>query len=209
MGICKYQRDYVRDFALTKASGKEMMELGDQVINPTLAEEIGFNVAKPYYSSLGYKHTSVDTNGNNGAIPHDLTKENKSFENKFDVITNHGTSEHIIDQYSLFKNLHDWGNLGCVYVHVVPMDSEEHKELIGRPWPRHGFWEYNTNFWVDLAEACGYELVSSTTEVRNPAVNFPLNYYSSGVYIKRKDSKFINKEGFNNLMKNNLKRCYL
>jgi len=209
MAICKYQRDYIKDFVLSNTNGKEMLELGDQVLNPYLADEVGFKVAKPYYESLGYNHTSVDTNGNNGAVKHDLTKPKAQFNNKFDIITNHGTSEHVINQYSLFKHLHDWGGEGCIYAHVVPLDAEEHKAILGRPFPKHGFWEYSTKFWVELAKSCNYELISATTDVRNPAVKYPVNHYSSGVYRKTADSKFISEEEFNKLVKNHLTRCHI
>lgn len=209
MAICKYQRDYIRDFVLPKLSGNEMLELGDQVLNPYLAEEVGFNVAKPYYISLGYNHTSVDTNGNNGAIKHDLTNPRDEFNNKFNIITNHGTTEHVIDQYSVFNHLHDWGAEGCIYAHVVPLDAEEHKAILGRPFPKHGFWEYSIKFWIELAKACNYELISATTDVRNPAVKYPVNHYSSGAYRKTSDSKFIGKDEFNNIVKKHLTRCHI
>ncbi len=209
MAICKYQRDYIKEFALPKTEGKKMLELGDQILNPFLAEEVGFKVAKPYYKSLGYDHTSVDMNGKNGSVRHDLTKPRAEFNNKFDIITNHGTSEHVIDQYTVFKNLHEWGAEGCVYAHVVPLDAEEHKAILGRPFPKHGFWEYSIKFWVELAKACGYELVSATTDVRNPAVKYPVNHYSSGSYIKSPGSKFVEKAEFNELVKNHLTRCLI
>jgi len=209
MAICEYQSKFIQKYVIANAEGKEMLELGDQVINPWYAEKIKFNVAKPYYTSLGYIHTSVDMNGKNGAVRHDLTKPRAEFNGKFHIVTNHGTSEHVIDQYSVFKQLHDWGAEGCVYGHAVPMDSEQHKTLLNRPWPKHGFWEYNTEFWSELAKACNYELITATTEVRNPAVKYPMCYYSSGAYIKTKDSKFIEKVEFNELVKKHLKRCHL
>jgi len=208
MGICRYQLTYVETHALANANGKKMLELGDQILNPYLAKEINFNVAKPYFSSIGYDHTSVDLNRKNGAEGHDLTKPKNDWNNHFNIVTNHGTSEHVVDQYAVFKNLHDWGCEGCIYAHCVPMDSEEHKGLTNRPWPRHGYWEYNTKFWEALAEVCGYELLSATNEVRNPAKNGnPINYYSSGVYKKTSESKFVDKDKFNDIVKKYMKRC--
>jgi hypothetical protein len=207
MGICKNQMKYVKENVLNKAKGKNMLELGDQVLDNFISDEVGFNIAKPYYASLGYNHTSVDINGKNGAVNHDLTKPRSEFNNKFNIVTNHGTSEHIIDQYGVFKQLHDWGAEDCVYTHIVPLTPEEHKAILGRPFPRHGFWEYSTKFWVELSKACNYELVSATTDVRNPAVKYPVNHYSSGTYIKTKESKFVDKKTFNDLVNKYMRKC--
>lgn len=208
MAICRYQMNFIEEYVLPNAKNYQMLELGDQIFNPFLAQEINYEVAKSYYQSLGYDHTSIDTNGNNGAINHDLTKPKEEFNNKFGIITNHGTSEHIKDQYSLFKNLHDWGCEGCVYVHIVPLHSEEHKKILNKPFPNHGLYEYGTSFWRELSKACNYTLITSTTEVRNPAVKAPINHYSSGSYIKTKDSHFIDKETFNQILKENVNFCF-
>ena len=76
MGICKYQLTYIQKNALPHLTGHNMLELVDQVINPLLAKEIGFTVAKPYYKSLNFNHISFDLNGKNGSIKQDLTKQN-------------------------------------------------------------------------------------------------------------------------------------
>lgn len=208
MAICEYQRIFIKDYVLSNTDGKNMLELGDQVFDTnSMPKTITYSVAKPYYESLGYNHTSIDTNGNNGSINHDLTKENEIFNNHFDITTNHGTTEHIQDQYSVFKNLHNWGKIGCLYAHVVPLHPEEHIKLLGRPFPRHGLYEYHTDFWRSLCEACGYEMIIATTEVRNPALKYPLNYYSSSVYKKTEKSQFIDKNKFEEIKNKYIKNC--
>jgi hypothetical protein len=196
MGICEYQLAYVEEQALPHVVGKRMLELGDQVLNPGLAKRTGVRTGKQLYEMRGWDHVSMDLNGMHGAVVADLTTKHREFNRRFDIITNHGTSEHIRDQYSLFGNLHAWGDIGCVYVHVVPLCPEEHVAILGRPFPEHGFWEYGGEFWRRLCKACHYTLLSVTSSVRNAALSVPVNHYSSCVYVKGSSSHYIREEKF-------------
>ena len=205
MGICENQYSFVKKYGLDllKENNKYMLELGDQLLN---GNEI-FNglekgtPAKQFYTMSGYNHTSVDWNGKNGSIKVDLTKPYPKFINSFDIITNHGTTEHVHNQYSLFKNLHEWAKVGCIFVHCVPLDSEEHRQYINYEWPPHGDFEYSSKFWDELCREVGYELIINNGNlVRNPARSFPINYYSASSYRKINDTEFISKERFNTLL---------
>ena len=46
-----------------------------------------------------------DLNGKNGSIKVDLTKINTQYNNNYNIITDHGTIEHVEDQYMCFKNI--------------------------------------------------------------------------------------------------------
>ena len=156
----------------------------------------------------GYNHTSFDLNGNNGALRINLAKLNEKYNNSFDIITNHGTSEHVDDQYTLFKNLHNWGKGGCVYVHCVPLEGEEHKSYLNYEFPPHGEYEYSSKFWDELCLANNYEMIISTGNmVSNQAINYPKNFYSASCYKKKTDDPFISKDTFMNIFDRYCKDC--
>ena len=164
-----------------------------------MTEEFGVLSGKELYVSQGYDHTSFDWNGKRGSIAVDLTKLNENYNETFEIVTDHGTIEHIPEQYNVFKNLHNWGKEDDV--HIVPLHSMEHLGLVNRRFPPHGFYEYSTKFWVELCKACNYKLIDATNQVRNMESGNKLNHYSSCVYVKTKDSSFVEKTEFDELHK--------
>ncbi len=84
--------------------GLAMLELGDQAfynyddLLPYFAEfsyqSTGY-IAKPFFEHLGFKHTSIDYNGLNGAINLDVRKDLSGILPRFDVLTNLGFTEHV------------------------------------------------------------------------------------------------------------------
>lgn len=107
--------------------------------------------AKQLYEAKGYNHTSIDINGKDGALKIDLCKPiPKNMHTKFDLVTNYGTSEHILNQLMLFKNLVNLckhhGYLLCVFP-------------IGERWHKHSPYYYNFFFCIQLADALGLRLI--------------------------------------------------
>ena len=94
-----YEETILRRLNVTY-SGLHWCELGNQ--------RFGSVAAKTVYQRKGVIHTSIDINGLDGAIPLDLdTPIPANMRQKFRVVTNYGTSEHVNNQYSAFKNVHD------------------------------------------------------------------------------------------------------
>jgi hypothetical protein len=67
----------------------------------------------------------------------------------FDIITNHGTTEHIGDQMNAFRAIHDYAKLGALMVHYVPFGG----------FFNHGLYNYHPLFFVFLAHTNEYEIV--------------------------------------------------
>jgi len=132
----------------------KIIELGDQIIDESIRQEFGVTtgpVAKDYFTSLGYQHISIDINGKNRALQLDLSKEIKDsgLLNQFDVLTNHGTTEHVEDsQYICWKNVHNLIKLGGFIISFVP-SLEFYKE--------HCPWFYKKEFFAYFAEELGYK----------------------------------------------------
>lgn len=148
MGIGKPIQDYERktlDLINLDYEGLEWCELGNQ-------RTWERKPAKEIYISLGVNHTSLDLNGEDGALRVDLDVPVPSeLLNRFDVITNYGTLEHVNNQFQAFKNVHDMCKVGGIIIHVLPP--------VGN-WPNHCRYYYSKKFFEQLAEACKYELVN-------------------------------------------------
>lgn len=161
--------------------GLKMLELGDQVIKET--EPIEQKTGKDYFSHLGYNHTSVDLNGDHGAIVKDLTKEEQFLEwyNYFDIVTNAGTTEHVEPydkQYECYKILHNVAKVGAVTIHLIPdVDERDNKGI----WWKHCHYYYSYDFFEMLAKECEYKILD----------NVIINGLRSVAYVKTKDNKFM------------------
>ena len=66
--------------------------------------------SKFFYKILGIKeYTSIDINGEYNSIPHDLNKPftDKSKFNKFDIVTDYGSCEHVFNVGECYRTLHN------------------------------------------------------------------------------------------------------
>lgn len=117
-----------------------------------LRKKYGTKVAHLYLTKLGAEVVSIDINGKNGALALDLQEPLPTSLGKFDVIINGGTTEHIANQYAVFKNVHDLCRVGALMFHYVP--------AVGH-WLLHGFYGYPDTYFIDLAELCNYSIIAT------------------------------------------------
>jgi hypothetical protein len=105
--------------------------------------------ARLLYEALGLAYSWVDIDGREGALVLDLNFDEAPEEHrgKYGLVTNHGTSEHVLNQYNVFKMMHDFTKPGGIIVHAVPFTV--HLE--------HGFFNYQPNFFGALARYNSYE----------------------------------------------------
>jgi len=86
--------------------------------------------ARYFYESLGIKeYQCMDTNGDYGSIVHDLNKpfEDKSKFNKFDIVTDHGTTEHVFNIAECYKTMHNLTKPGgYIIVNQAVFNSVNH-----------------------------------------------------------------------------------
>src|SRR6516162_9395000 len=101
------------------------------------------------HGALGIKYGCVDVDGRVGSVVMDLNFDEvpAAHKGKYGLVTNHGTSEHIMNQYNVFKAMHEFARPGGVFVHAVPFTV--HLE--------HGFFNYQPNFFEALARYNSYE----------------------------------------------------
>lgn len=116
---------------------KSMYELGNKITNG-----IPYSV---FYRKLGIQYISIDINGRNGALKLDLTKP-INLKSR-DMVSNIGTTEHVINQEAVFRNIHNLSHFRMV--HWVPIEKER---------INHGFYGYNELFFLNLCELNNYEI---------------------------------------------------
>jgi cell division protein FtsB len=105
--------------------------------------------ARLLYEALGIEYNCVDVDGRSGTLVLDLNFDPAPEEhwNKYGLVTNHGTSEHIMNQLNVFKMMHEFAKPGGAIIHAVPFTV--HLE--------HGFFNYQPNFFEALARYNSYE----------------------------------------------------
>ena len=86
-----------------------------------------------------------------------IIPEKYKFIKVYDLVINNGTGEHIFDQYSLFKNIHNLCNLNGLMLHILPFID----------WINHGFYNFHPIFFADLSAANDYEIIKLSMADRN------------------------------------------
>jgi len=200
-------------------NGLKMLELGNQFYFeeqtsewagynkcvPINYSDFGFNntshIIKYFFEHLGIIHTSIDYNGLDGALKCDLRDDlYEILKSKFDIITNLGTTEHVgedltndddlyFNQYQCFKNLHNLGNIGCIYYHVLPLTKN---------WYKHGACDYSFNFFNVLINKCPYQNIFEPF-LEDYRVKYSNSMNENSIclcYMKVSDEPFISFEEF-------------
>ena len=166
--------------------GLKICELGNQYVK----DHPKFKTAKQYLTTLGVDHISFDLNGEDGAMKIDLSIPIVQWNNYFEMVTNYGTSEHVSNQYMVFKNIHDLVRKGGVMVHASPEAGY---------WCHHGKVNYEKWFFDKLAEKNNYEVIvgKSIKKLDRP---LPKDlYFLCAVMIKKSNKEFISIEDFNDI----------
>ncbi len=164
----------------------QMCELGSQIMSN------GTTPAKDYYktSKKVLEHVSLDLNGLYGSLIVDLCHPiHESFINRFHLVTNYGTTEHVNNQYQVFKNIHDMCRVNGVMIHILPIPNN---------WLNHCRYYYPKNFFNDLSKLCNYKILR--IEIKN-AFNPPVPKKNL-IYIafcKQKKNEFVSKKIFKTL----------
>ena len=106
--------------------------------------------AKALYSSLGItEYSSFDINGEIGAIPIDLNLELKdnSLFNKFDIVTDFGTCEHIFNVSECYKTIHKITKVnGLIIINQSVFKG-------------NGYFQFDRSFMEGIAAANNYKII--------------------------------------------------
>jgi hypothetical protein len=109
----------------------------------------GIAASRHLHEHLGFGYGCVDLDGNFGAVALDLNFDPVPPEhaNRYGLTTNHGTTEHVLNQYNAFKAIHDFTKPGGLMLHGLPFTV--HLD--------HGFFNYQPNFFEALARYNSYK----------------------------------------------------
>ncbi len=105
--------------------------------------------ARDLYENLGMQYACLDVDERFGSLMLDLNFDEIPSEHRdrYDLTTNHGTSEHVLNQYNVFKMVHDLTRPGGLILHAVTFTV--HLE--------HGFFNYHPQFFRALGMVNSYE----------------------------------------------------
>lgn len=157
---------------------KSVMEIGSQdihadvqelntVLSATLKKKTNVKCPKDIYALLGLEsYQCIDADGRHGAYVFDLNEDIRAtgFNNQYDLITNYGTTEHCINQYNAFKNIHDLCGDGGIMIHYVPFQG----------YVNHGYFNYQPSFFYDMVRANDYSIIGEYLTIGNN--NLIVNY---------------------------------
>jgi hypothetical protein len=116
-----------------------MLELGGKINAPY--------TYKAWFESLGWRHVSVDWNGDHGALKKDL--RTPLGLGTFDVVTNIGTTEHVDGQAGVWRNVLEAMHVGSLLLSTTPLPGD---------WPWHGKWHVDQQWYIELCEFNGLRL---------------------------------------------------
>jgi hypothetical protein len=126
---------FIRHCNAPPPSSREVAKLADGGLAGDLFERCGFT------------YRSIDLSRDRHVLRMDFNVDALPAEHvaRYQWVTNHGTSEHILNQWNVFKTMHDACAVGGVIYHNVPMCD-----------PLHGIFAYSPKFFTELARANGY-----------------------------------------------------
>jgi hypothetical protein len=124
---------------------------GRKIQNPALLNTTNTNQqpARLLYEGLGIKYFCTDVDGRDYTIVLDLNFDPvpQDHNGRYGLVTNHGTAEHVFNQYNVFKAMHDFARPGAVLIHGMPFIV----------FQDHGFFNYQPEFFEALARCNSYE----------------------------------------------------
>lgn len=135
---------------LTPLVGSSMLELGNKR-NHRLSQAY-----KYFFTRRGFRHVSIDLNGQDDALPLDLGEPLNL--GTFDMVTNLGTSEHVENQVGVWHNMLDAMHVGSVLCCATPAPGN---------WPWHGRYYPEEQFYWELSDRNGLK-VERMAEIGSP-----------------------------------------
>ena len=114
--------------------------------------------AKYFYESLGIKeYQCMDINADYDAIVHDLNKpfEDKSKFNKFDIVTDHGSCEHVFNIAECYRTMHNLAKPGGYII------------IAQAVWKGNGYFKFDESFFEGIAAANNYKIIFNSYVLSN------------------------------------------
>lgn len=139
-------------------------------------------LAQKVYEHLGFKYACIDLDQNPHSIKMDLNFDSvpKRHRGKYALVTNLGTTEHVLNQLNAFKMIHDLTAPKGIMVHTLPFQG----------FATHGLVNYTMKFFWLLCRYNMYRVIDADISAwqRTP---LPASVVE---YIKKTPTVFTSKE---------------
>jgi hypothetical protein len=112
---------------------------------------------KAFWDWLGCPYMAIDYDGSAHCVPLDLNFDDVPAEHRerYDLVTNFGTTEHIANQLQAMKVIHDLTRRNGLMLHTVPTQGNAD----------HAMFNYNPKFFFTLSRSCRYHIVDMALHV--------------------------------------------
>jgi hypothetical protein len=166
-------RDQIAFFAERAPARKDTAALTDEA----LAELADGGLMATLMSACGFGYRALDIFEAERTTLFDLNFDTPGSElaGRFDLVTNFGTTEHVINQLQCFRTMHELARVGGIFYHDLPHGG----------FPDHGYFHYTSRFFEDLARANGYAIEAlriARGEARSPTEALRTLGYGSDSY---------------------------
>ena len=188
----------IKRVGITSLKDVWLLELGNQCIRNEVKRKYKFKTgkSKAYFLGLRCHHHAIDWNGEDGAIPLDLCEPIPipKFMKAFKIITDFGDMEHVRGgaittvrdhwepgegHWQAWKNIHDMGKVGCLYLHTLPKVGS---------FKNHGSYHYTFEFFREICRCNQYRMLSLQSNQNDPRNK--TREYVFCAYVKQNDREF-------------------
>lgn len=148
---CTGMEDYVRD-VIRSFSERDSAIKPAELYTPAELQAIADRALMgKLMTACGFSYCALDIFEAENTIVFDLNVQSpgKDLAARFDLVTNFGTTEHLINQYQAFKTMHELAKPGGLIYHDLPLSG----------YHEHGYFSYNPLFFRQLALANDYNVI--------------------------------------------------
>jgi hypothetical protein len=149
--FCAGQGSYLREVIGHFASHNNTLKAADHYTDVELAQLADKGLLGRLMQACGFAYQALDIFEAENTILFDLNlhQPGPELRERFDLVTNFGTTEHLINQYQAMKTAHELAKPGGIIYHDLPLTG----------YHDHGYFSYNPPFFMHLAEANRYRVV--------------------------------------------------
>lgn len=148
---CKGAEAFLAEFISRIAARNPSMRNAPGIPPRELAGMVQGGFTSKLLKACGYQYAAIDIFEADDTILFDLNRQDPPAEmrNRYDLVTNFGTTEHLVNQYLALKTMHEITKPGGIMYHELPLSG----------FHTHGYFSYNPLLFNQLAEANQYEVV--------------------------------------------------
>jgi SAM-dependent methyltransferase len=156
----------------------ELQSIADLARKKELAHgDALYRIAKVFFKGIGgcASIASIDPGTPGSEYKFDLNKP-VPLEQRFGLVLNYGTGEHVFNVAQFYKTVHDLAEPGGLMVHSAPLAG----------WVDHGFYNFQPTFFVDLALANQYQVLIAVVAQLAPFKMIELTHREHVIELAKK-----------------------